>query len=130
MLLMLCCNDPANGMHTGRCDSIEVLASAKSSPVLLELHGNASRCVRNGSWLRIGHQRLFCANYKEWVGNWCWDAAHIPATSDVAQLLVALQRSPYWDVEAGATLLHDAWQKRNLALQEWQHLLEQSDAIQ
>ena len=124
MLLMLACNDPKNGMHTGRCDSIEILASAKSPDALLELHGDSWRCVRDGSWLKIGHQRLFCAGYKEWVGNWCWDAAYVPATIDVARLLVALQRSPLWDVEAGDTLLYDAWKKRNLDVQEWQHVLE------
>ena len=126
MLLMLCCNDPTNGMHTGQCNSIEVFASAKSSPVLLELHGNAWCCVHDGSWLKIGHQRLFCADYKTWVGNWCWDAAHVPAVSDMARLLVVLQRSRYWDVEAGNTLLYDAWKKRNITTQEWQRLLEQT----
>ena len=124
MLLMLCCNNPDNGMHTGRCDSIEVFASVKDSDPLLKLHGSSWRCVRDGSWLKIGHQRLFCTGYKEWVGNWCWDAAHVPATFDVARLLVALQRSPLWDAETGVMLLYDAWKKQNLAIQEWQHLLE------
>ena len=125
MLFMLCCNDHKNGIHIGRCDGIELFADAKSSDALLELHGSSWRCVRDGSWLKIGHQRLFCTGYKEWVGNWCCVALAVSATIDVARLLVALQRSPLWDVEVGKTLFYDAWKKRNLDIQEWQHLLEQ-----
>mgnify|MGYP001586949662 FL=1 len=127
MLLKLRCNDPANGIHTGRCDGIEIFTSEKHPDALLELHGTAWRCHREEvSWLIFGRQRLLIRRYKAWVGNWCWDAAIVPAVFDIANLLVALQRSTYWDVESGDSKLFDTWHARAAKRQTWERLLSEA----
>jgi hypothetical protein len=131
IVLLLACNDPDNGLHTGRCDCIEVLSSWCDEP-LLKLQGSAWRCALlacdNGPYegvLQFGRLRLPWSNAKTWYGNWCWDVVKVPLEA-AAHLLATLQQSKWWDVEEGDTCLFEAWRGEKLDKNAWMILLQQT----
>lgn len=140
VVIMLACNDPNNGVHTGRCDAIEILTDWQDSDPLLKLEGAAWRCSlvadtdrvwpdgeRFEGILHFGKLSLPWRDAKSYVGNWCWDAVVVPV-SDAARLIATLWQSPRWDIEEGEQSLFDAWKARTTrpgltATQQWEVLL-------
>ena len=122
--VMLCVNDPANGMHTGRLHSIEFMTAADS--LLLHLYcvwANESRyptCrlvehIKEGPRgprrfrrLRVGRREFRILSFGFHVGNWCWDAVTMwPA--EAARLVNHLRSLDKFEVETAPTELFERW---------------------
>lgn len=94
-LLTFACNNPNNGMDTGKVDAISF-----GSADTLELYGKTLRLRQvDDHHIRIGHITLPHKGYRTWVGNWCWDGAWVE-TEDAARLLRYL-RLHGWECESG-----------------------------
>lgn len=93
--LMLCVNDPDNGVDTGRVDGIDV-AFAGDPESLLELRGQPLVCrtiqdaYGTPHILRVGRVNAAIITYQGWVGNWCWDMARVNLEDALRVILVVL----------------------------------------
>jgi len=57
--------------------------------------------------------KVFCLNYREWFGNWCWDAAWI-AGVDAVGIANYLARLKYWHCEYAPTEFFDKFNAKQL----------------
>jgi hypothetical protein len=106
--VMLCVNDPANGMDTGRVSNINISMSADG----IELEG----CEPGPRWsivtkmrgpirtakVRISRRTFNISSHQNWVGNWCWDAVMMPI-DEVVRLLNYLRDSGEWQCTRAET---------------------------
>ena len=137
VVVMLACNDPDNGVHTGYCDAVELLPRWRDGDPLLKLDGVPWRCqcqaitAKERVWcagtgyeglLRFGRLRVPYLDAQSWVGNWCWDAV-VLHVEHAAILVATLCASPRWGIEEGASVLYDAWQAGLKTAGEWEALL-------
>lgn len=104
--VLLCCNNPDNGVFTGRLCAIEVgpnlrfetagLWSERLGPCLRYLW-REERPHRGAGTQRIAISgRYFpIINYRCWFGNWCWDAVAMRGATVLA-LLNWMKRKPWF----------------------------------
>lgn len=110
--LMLCVNDPDNGVDTGRVDGIDV-AFVGNPESLLELRGQPLVCrtIQGADGrphiLRVGRVNAAIITYQGWVGNWCWDMARVNL-EDALRVINYVQRRG-WQCEMGEITLYDAF---------------------
>jgi hypothetical protein len=130
----LCCNDPDNGNPLGAACAIEFSGNgqdvAGSAKVVNTLIGGGdvrmSRKVCENSCpanryakyvLRIGRLKVFCFEYREWFGNWCWDAAWI-AGADAVGVANYLTRLKYWHCEYAPSEFFEKFNAKQLIAPE------------
>lgn len=70
-------NDPDNGMFRGSIEAIQLMARGVLD-IALKLDNQfippaTIAFRRDGDRVRIGRKWFHIQNYREWVGNWCWD---------------------------------------------------------
>lgn len=84
VFVSLCVNDPDNGMDTGRCCAVHVSDDGED----IELETGNLRDADNPTFaierrmfrgmqcakVRIGRHSYWIGGYRQWYGNWCWDA--------------------------------------------------------
>lgn len=71
-VLHVCCNDPDNGLFTGRAAAL-CIGWAE-----LELNGwHEPRFVLTDTGFRLAGKNWPVTNSKEWLGNWCWNAYRV-----------------------------------------------------
>jgi hypothetical protein len=99
-----CCNDPDNGRATGRVDTIDADGLIRLTGPDLTYRVNVS----GPGTLRVGRRLFAHHGYREWVGNWCWDAARL--TADELARLVNYLRERGWGCEEAETTLFERWE--------------------
>lgn len=109
--LMLACNYHRNGSFLGHCDSVEIGAGRGNFTFgtdwldehCLTLTGPRIRLQVGKHSAKLGPLVFEQRGYKEWVGNWCWDACFVQraAVREIAKLL----KSRGWSVESAQGLL-------------------------
>lgn len=109
--LMLACNDPATGTHTGQVDQIEI------SDYILQAEGPPISCSHpEPGKLELADHIYDAKSYGEWAGNWCWDCATLPSAA-VARILERL-REMGWAIIEAETSLFEKWQSGERILAE------------
>lgn len=115
--VMLCCNDPRNGLFTGHLSAIEVGPNMKfQTPGIWDEHSGPrlrylwepgrftdnARIAISGRYFPVVHHR-------SWFGNWCWDAVNMRG-STVLTLLNWMRGKPWFDLEEAETRLWNQWE--------------------
>ncbi len=100
--LHVACNDPDNGMFTGKFDAAEI--SAAGCDTIIRLDGPDTRIaeIRDPSCtpksrLRVGRLVMPLYGSREWVGSWCWDAYKILLPDAVRVLNYLKRRGWTWE---------------------------------
>lgn len=89
--IMLCVNNPDNGMYAGRCAGIEFDDFMELEPIILP----EPRCTLRPGAFSIHHCSVKAISHQLWVGNRCWDAITVSAL-DAARILTAALNAK-WD---------------------------------
>lgn len=113
--VMLCINDPNNGLGEGRVRAIEVGSRERGDLFLsfetddpgpvCRLRFEDSTAVR----VRISRHEYPIEAYRQWVGNWCWDCVLMRPRA-VARLLNDLYAAQRWTLDEGFTEWWEYWQ--------------------
>lgn len=102
----VCCNDGRNGLFEGRVTAIEL------SDMTLE-HCSEHGCkftVLGDGLFRLS-RRVFKFNaWREWVGNWCWNAYQLDK-DEARRLLQYLKKSGRWTCTDGPEELFEWFNK-------------------
>lgn len=106
--LDVCCNDPDNGLFSGRAaalnlstwdgELIEIEAADMSGPRFSEKPGAIRICRRD--WPILAS--------KDWYGNWCWNAYWL-SPDVLVDLLAAVKKSGMFNCSCGASQLFHNW---------------------
>jgi hypothetical protein len=105
------CNDPDNGLATGRVAQIEI------SPDILTLDAKQwtgfsfARCPKvrdEGSSIILAGKRWPISRSKEWIGNWCWNAYWMEPVTARSFLIWLRARDLFHATEGEASLFY-AW---------------------
>lgn len=98
-----CCNDPNNGLFTGKVSDFNIDLPCGEP---LELSGPECRITVLVNRIKIGQKSFLFRNYREWVGNWCWNAATLEDEA-VWRLVSYLRDVKKWTCQCGPTGLFD-----------------------
>ena len=108
--VMLACNDPDNGNWTGKADMVEIEGiELEGRAVSVDHYPRKMRKALSGEGietLRIGRCVVPSLGYRRWVGNWCWDCAHVRAMNALHILNYLVSRG--WRCTAGTCEVADA----------------------
>lgn len=112
-------NDPDNGMFLGRIEAIQLMARGVFDIALsLDNQFIPPACIafrRDGDRVRIGRKWFHIQNYREWVGNWCWDMLITDAETTAAILnhvcAMTLHGEKKFTPEAGWTSMWELYEK-------------------
>ena len=99
------CNNPDNGLFLGKVTAVEIHGAdcsielegkhfpdpSNSFAEIARPEGAADRCDRG---FKIGRHEFGCYGWKNWYGNWCWDATRMTGV-DVLILLRTLRDLGY-----------------------------------
>ena len=118
MLVMLCVNNWRNGVFHGRLERVEIADLTLESPYM----DSALRIRVDKIGITLGADRRTWpySSYREWVGNWCWDACQMTPdnAADLLNFLLAFRYKPdvgpaeLWDkIDAGLLLTADDFRK-------------------
>lgn len=114
ILVMLCVNDPDNGSPLGLIDGVEI------GELPLRLEGpqgfdrefgpiGTTSFASTSSTITVGGQVFRHRGYSTWVGNWCWDAAHM--TVDAVLALLNHLKAEGWDCHEAEESLYERWRR-------------------
>lgn len=95
MIVDICCNNPDNGLFDGKATAIKMGAYHFEAKNM-----NGHKLTDMGDSLRIHGKRYPYKDYREWVGNWCWNSYNIPR-ADALKLWDVLMNNGFWEVERG-----------------------------
>lgn len=95
--VMLCCNDPDNGLFDGRLSGLEIGPNMKFSST--QWTGPAIRWVGTNG-MRIAGKTFNFDGYRNWVGNWCWDCVTMRG-DEVLKLLNWPRFRHFFDIDEG-----------------------------
>lgn len=112
----LCCNNPDNGMFQGWADFAHI-----DWP-----DGTVSRMSFSGTkvdylfpTLQVGRVKANCSNYRDWVGNWCWNEYIINCDDaiKIMEYLAARRKLDFeeWSLEGMGWIAYLAVEKINNA---------------
>ena len=119
--LMLCCNNPDNGLFAGKVSDIHIeLPNGES----VQLNGSPIRVSFIAQTeIRIGRTRAVMLNCREWVGNWCWDLVTVSGGS--ARIIANYLKSMGWSCQLAPTELYNRWlEAEPIEAEEWNLFLE------
>ena len=107
--LSFACNDPDNGLFTGRVSSIEFESLYRvgkhpweASLALTHIESLAFTVDSQGMRFRLCRIWFPFVAEREWFGNWCWNA-YTMRRPQAKRLLGVLRDSGRWACEAGPT---------------------------
>jgi hypothetical protein len=104
--VMLCTNNPDNGMDTGRCSAVR-LNGDSSMQIECQYADWEPRCYVKDGELRFSRRRLPCSHETDWVGNWCWRAVQM--TPAVALDFVRHLREIGWRIDEAESNFFRLW---------------------
>lgn len=107
MMILLCCNNPDNGMDTGYFESACLELDDGES---VELDCPRMRCEDGCGTLKIGRRRFRYLSAHTWIGNWCWDGWRV--TPEVGQAILEYLRQRGAHCTAGPTEIYEAFNER------------------
>lgn len=121
--VMLCCNDPNNGLFLGKAESIEVGDIELEGPSIAisykEQKLSRASPMEGEHTLRIGRLQVPALGYKTWVGNWCWDAAKVRGVHAL-RILNFLAAKPHWHCTQAVCEIYEAFNdRRKITPDEW-----------
>ncbi|WP_422928634.1 hypothetical protein [Singulisphaera sp. PoT] len=115
LTVMFCCNDPDNGMFSHRIDGLDIsgLIQLEGPFDIVEdedgnedLVGGTEFETEAGSVI-VAREKFPILGYRQWVGNWCWDAAGMEVAA-VVSLLNHLKRLG-WTCMVAESNLFERW---------------------
>jgi hypothetical protein len=119
--LNFACNDPDNGNFVGRFDRMDLDAG----DLHMEFEGSETSVefdfpTRGGYGnVTVGEKQTTSLAYKEWYGNWCWNAASFTWV-EALEIINYLGATGEWSMTDGPCSLFDAFDKRHAITQtEW-----------
>lgn len=116
----ICCNDPDNGSFCGTVASIEI-HGMEGCDITLEPptypppkfswldEPPKPHDSRETSGFKVARFRFRCRYFREWYGNWCWDAVKMTGV-EVLRLCRVLCNSGWTCTEADCDFA-EAWDK-------------------
>ena len=109
IVVSLCCNDPDNGIFTGRVSAIEF------GEALHLAHVRRSEPRLRIDWWTENHLTIYMlrhcwpiARYKYGYGNWCWNAVWMEDGAAIS-FVHELRRDGRFECESGDAEAYDAW---------------------
>lgn len=117
--LNFACNDPDNGNFTGRFDRMEVDGGDLHMEFECGCHPSQGVRIRFEEVAKIGRKKIQYLQYKNWYGNWCWDAIWVrwPEALEVINYVGTLK---HWRMVDGPSSLFEAFNDRHVITpQEW-----------
>ena len=120
--LNFACNDPDNGNFIGRFDRMDVDAGT----LHMELEGGSESIIsfdfpiRGGyGTVKIGDREWTGLYYREWYGNWCWNAAGFTWV-EALEIINHLGATGEWRITDGPSALFEAFNERSqITPMEW-----------
>lgn len=98
-----CCNDPDNGLPLGRAcaitlhgEDVDIELEAPSYPAaemvcreepLTAVPKSQEVPCRCDRAVKLGREWFGCYGWKQWYGNWCWDATRMPGVEALRMIL-------------------------------------------
>lgn len=101
------CNDPDNGLFSGRVDGIQLYAEDPIFELEARRETGPRLSVSDGS-IRLAGKSWPISSSKEWVGNWCWNRYAFPLER-AADFLIWLHARKLFALTCGDSRLYDAW---------------------
>lgn len=98
--VMLCCNNPDNGIFDGKLRALEI--GPNMSFYAIQWEGRRIALLDNA--IRISGKRFPVNGFREWVGNWCWDCVTMRG-STVLELLNWPRFRKFFEVDEAETRL-------------------------
>ena len=116
------CNDPNNGNFLGRFDRLEVDAGE----LHIELEGERTvevdfdfPILGGGGKVQVGRFKIPGLAYKDWYGNWCWNAASFTWV-EALRIINYLGSLKGWRMTEGPSDLFEAFNERQeITPMEW-----------
>ena len=113
--VMLCCNDPDNGIFDGHLSALEIGPNMSFSSTQWK---GPRLAYLGGDGRTFGHARVRIAGkvfpicgYRNWVGNWCWDCVTMRGET-VIELLNWPRFSQFFDIDEGEERLFNWFKAR------------------
>lgn len=105
VIVSLCTNDYRNGLDTEHVKAVDIGGA-------IDIHwtgaGLGPTCRVVSSFLTIGRKKFPVRSFKEWYGNWCWNAVGMSPKA-ASDLLNHLSKDDRWVCEGGICDLTDAF---------------------
>lgn len=98
VMVHLCCNDPDNGLFAHRVAALEI--GPNMHLVAADWYRPPRMRFLDNNKISISGMHFSITWYKQWYGNWCWDAVKMPGR-DVVRLLNMIARRKNFDIEEG-----------------------------
>ena len=125
IIVSICCNDGDNGIFCGNVAGIEIHGSEGCDISLEPRTYPPPRFAwlkeppkphdsRETSGFKVARFRFRCAYYKDWYGNWCWDAVKMSGV-EVLRLCRVLCQAGWSCAEADSDFA-EAWNKGHMAI--------------
>lgn len=130
--LNFACNNPDNGVFVGRFDRMDLDAG----DLHMEFEGGAESIIafdfpiRGGyGTVKIGDREWTSLAYREWYGNWCWNAA-LFTWVEALEIVNYLGGSGWWRMTEGPCELFDAYNARHeITPLEWKANNENKETL-
>lgn len=78
--VMICVNNPHNGLFCGRIAGLEISDFLHLEPRVLP----EPRCTLRGGYFSVHRHKVPIFSHQSWVGNWCWDAVSMKGLGGAA----------------------------------------------
>lgn len=129
MTIHMACNNPDNGLSLYRCEAVEIHGPDEFS---LTFEGPAIVTrLRDDGRLQFGTFIIPIRSYKNWVGNWCWDAAGVVPKQAMRAVNYMIQRR--WQCTEGPSEVYDylhgndrivsKYERRYFTKEKWENVL-------
>lgn len=110
--IMLCCNDPRNGIFAHRLSGLEIGPNMSfMATAWYESREPRMRWIEKDGVthaIAIAGKHFPIVGYRSWVGNWCWDMAVMEGRT-VLELLNWPRLRRFFDITEGETRLFNWW---------------------
>lgn len=125
--LMLCCNNPDNGMFEGYAEAVSLELACGES---IELNGprvkiSEKAATTQGRYyeiIKIGRVSARKLGGATWVGNWCWDSVRLE--SERCRMVLNYLKRRGWSCECAPAEFYDRWQQPgDITPEEWPGLV-------
>ena len=110
------CNDPDNGNFIGTSEFVEFHFQQGELEALITCQGPDIKTELQSAdpaYLQFGHLKLRVIRFKDWHGNWCWNAYQVDEVS-ARRAFHYLAKRKHWHCEEGPEELFAAFNTRKM----------------